>query len=190
MGREAIETMPRQPIKHPWPGPMRGDRHFLAFCIAAITPGLLVGTGFSVWSAVTRDIGFLATLYLYPFLAALRGLFTTLPAILFVAIPTYFLYRRLGWSDWLRCVLGGAVIGWGVTLVWYGGHWLVDPRHAAFFPDWASFFPVELQLGYALCGAAAASMFWFVLNTRRGEQAFLAKAAIVSLATIALALFR
>ena len=165
-------------------------RLLLAFSIAAITPGLLVGVALSVAPAVGNPIWLLGAIYILPPVGAFFGLFTTVPTILIAGMPAYLLYGRLGWSDWPTHLLGGALIGWLVNLVLYGKRAIRELEQSANALGLIGAIPVAWQLSFALFGAAAASMFWFVLYTRRGEQAFLAKAAVVSLAAIGLALLR
>ena len=84
----------------------------LGFFVAAVVPGAAAGLALvvteSLGGGVLDPLDALAGMLL----GVVFGVEVTMLAILVAGIPAHLLYRRLGWSDWPRHLLGGAVIGW------------------------------------------------------------------------------
>lgn len=190
MGQDIVESPQQQTARQSYPRPVSYRRELLGFFIAAITPGLLIGASLSISAAITENVLALVALYVLPPVAAFFGLFTTVPAILVAGVPIYLLFAWLGWTDWPRFVLGGALIGWAFAHFGYTGVLPVEMWIVAILGDRANLLPAALQLGFALLGGASGSMLWFVLYTTRAQQAFLIKVALASFLAIGLVLVR
>ncbi len=147
-------------------------RQVLGFVVAAVLPGYLFGLALGVAGSISSGALHLGLLVVLPLWAAVLGLIVTVPTAVFVGIPTYWLFIRLGWTDWPRCVLGGALIGWIVGLLVFGGGWTSDPAQLLDPGSWREILSVRLNLGSALLGAASVLMLWSIVYTRRARLIF------------------
>ncbi len=158
-------------------------RQVRGFLAAAFVPGLLGGLAIVLYGAYgvigQPDLASQVTIpraagafVFYAVMGAFFGLVVTVPAILVAGLPAYLVYRRLGWTDWPRHLLGGAVIGWLVGIFAFGGlQALKDPASLDLL-RWATGFDSPWRLGSVFLGAASVLMLWSVLYTRRSWLMF------------------
>ena len=128
-----------------------------ALCIAPFIPGMALGiAAFIAEGLPGQAAGLLVLIALY--------LVFSLPVALPAAVALLLLviaYRRLGWDDWWRFGLGGAVIGW--LSVFILAAVFESPSLTA--SDGFEFVGVlygEDALLMALSGAGAGLVYWFM----------------------------
>lgn len=148
------------------------NRQVLGFIVAAVVPGLLFGWAMAVPEFLSSSRPDARVLVAFPMWTAFFGMFVTVPTVLLIGIPTYWIFTRHGWTDWPRCLLGGAVIGWMVGLLVFGGGWSLDPAKLLHPDHWHKLLSVELNLGSALLGVASVLMLWSMIYTRRAWLVF------------------
>lgn len=152
-------------------------RQVRGFLAAAFVPGalggvalLLSGDAATITPMNTEALVF--WLFAWAVLGAFFGLFVTIPTILVAGLPAYLLYRRLGWTDWPRHLLGGAVIGWIVGVLTSGGLQASKDPASLDLLAWIVAADNSWRLGSVLLGAASVLMLWSILYTRRAWLMF------------------
>ena len=156
------------------------------FGVAAFVPGTILGLTVGVAEAIRKGAFEPLELLAAAFLGLVSSLGLTVPAILIAGLPLHLLYRRLGWSDWPRHVLAGALIGWALAMVTGGNHRCFQREVASNLSDWLACLPLGEQLLLSGVGAAAALMFWSVAYGRRPWLVFIGLHAALPFSILAL----